>query len=66
MVYYINMNNKQTTMKKATQRPSVQTRYAEQAKRDRRAAALERREQLAAGEATELQVRKALYSNAGL
>jgi hypothetical protein len=31
-------------MKKATQRPSIQDRYAEQVRRDRRAAALERRE----------------------
>ncbi len=50
---------------KATQRPTVQTRYTEQAKRDRRLAALERREARLAGFTTELEERRALFGNAG-
>lgn len=52
-------------MKKATQRPTVQTRYTEQAKRDRRLAALERREARIAGLTTEVEERRALYNNVG-
>ena len=46
---------------KATQRPTVQTRYAAQVKADRRQAALDRRNE----QVTELQERKALYDVAG-
>ena len=52
-------------MKKATLRPSVQTRYAAQVQTDRRLAAAQRRLERATGIATELDTRKALYSNVG-
>ena len=52
-------------MKKATLRPTVQTRYAAQAKADRRLAALERREARLAGLTTEVEERHALYNNTG-
>lgn len=48
-------------MKKATARPTVQTRYTAQIKADRRQAALDRRNE----RITELQERQALYANAG-
>ena len=45
-------------MKKATQRPTIQTRYTAQVKADRRQAALDRRNE----RITELDERKALYA----
>ena len=42
--YYVYRSNKPDQMKKATLRPTVATRQAAQAKADRRAAALERRQ----------------------
>ena len=48
-------------MTKATQRPTIQTRYTAQIKADRRQAALDRRNE----RITELQERKALYANVG-
>ena len=44
MGYYINRSNKLNQMKKALLRPTAGTRQATQAKLDRRAAALERRQ----------------------
>ena len=42
--YYVYRSNKPNQMTKATTRPTTATRYAAQAKADRRAAALERRQ----------------------
>ena len=52
-------------MTKATQRPTIQTRYTAQAKADRRRAAIERREARLAGFTTEVEERRALYNNIG-
>ena len=49
----------------ATQRPTIQTRYTEQAKRDRRLAAIERQEARLAGFTTEVEERRAMYANIG-
>ena len=46
---------------KTFQRPTIQTRYDNQIQKDRRQAALDRRNE----QITELQERKALYANVG-
>ena len=48
-------------MKKATQRPTLATRYNNQIKKDRRQAAIDRRNE----RITELDERRALYNNVG-
>ena len=52
-------------MTKATARPTIQTRYAIQARKDRRLAALERQEARLAGFTTEIEERRAMYTNTG-
>ena len=52
-------------MTKATARPTIQTRYAAQAREDRRLAIIERQEARLAGFTTEIEERRAMYANTG-
>ena len=73
MVYYINMENKTTTMtnknnvglNRATCRPTGADIQKEAARQARRQAAMDRRAERAAGIETETQQTRRLYANVG-
>jgi hypothetical protein len=65
MEYYISRSNKPIMKNFATDRPTIQTRYTNQARADRKAAAAERRAERAANVETVTQQYTRMYANVG-